>query len=344
MVSGRLAALPRPCCGRARSPCGRAPCVPTHTCGRSHRARGRSPAVLRARLADTCRSSRTTKTCTDQPSRRADAPPPPVARRASHAAPPASPPSPRPLPYPSVATRCSATPESDASICDGARFAPPCACASRKQVEPAGAERALRGDRSFSWPQGAWLLGERGRLGAAPSRPSPPGGHAPCGHEKRRSPRSARSALAGSTCLRDAQAHGGAKRAPSQIEASVSRVATHRVATPDMRSLPQIGRSRSQPPAPSAAGAVRDQQGPRRDRVRHRRGCARAHARARIRPARSPGPRRASCHVAARATPSSSRCRHVSDSHRQRVVLPSPILSHALPGRAVRARARAELN
>ena len=174
-------------------------------------------------------------------------------------------------------------PKATPSICDGARFAPPCACASRKQVEPASAERALRGDRRFSWPQGAWLLGERGRLGTAPSRPSPPGGHAPCGHEKRRSPRSARSALAGSTCLRDAQAHGGAKRAPSQIEASVSRVATHRVATPDMRSLPQIGRSRSQPPAPSAAGAVRDQQGPRRDRVRHRRGCARAHARARTR-------------------------------------------------------------
>ena len=175
MVSGRRAALPRPCCGRARSFCGRAPCVPTHTCGRSHRARGLSPAVLRARLADTCRSSRTTKTCTDQPSRRADAPPPPVARRASHAAPHASAPSPRPLPYPSVATRCSATPESDASICDGARFAPPCACASRKQVEPASAERAHRGDRRFSCAQGAWPLGERGQLGVSQSRPLPSG-------------------------------------------------------------------------------------------------------------------------------------------------------------------------
>ena len=236
-------------------------------------------------------------------------------------------------------------PKATPSICDGARFAPPCACASRKQVEPASAERALRGDRRFSWPQGAWLLGERGRLGTAPSRPSPPGGHAPCGHEKRRSPRSARSALAGSTCLRDAQAHGGAKRAPSQIE-GVAFARRYAPRCHTRHAIASANRSISLSAARSICGrcCTRSARTATRSCTSSPRVCARARARARarIRPARSPGPRRASCHVAARATPSSSRCRHVSDSNRQRVVLPSPISLTRY--RAVRARARAELN
>ena len=73
----------------------------------------------------------------------------------------------------------------------------------------------------------------RGRLCDTPSRPLSPSGHAPCAHEKRRSPRCARSALAGSTCLRDAQAHRGAKRAPSKIEGVAFSRRCHRVATPD---------------------------------------------------------------------------------------------------------------
>ena len=192
----------------------------SETCGRSHRVRGLRSAVLRVRLADTCRSSRTTETCADQPSRRAGALPPPA--RASPAALPASALAPR-------GEGGSAT----------------------RQAAP-----FLRAATRLAHTRNG------GRRGApAPRSLAPPA----CATRRR-------------TAARSARRH--------RSRASLSRVATHRVATPDMRSLPQIGRSRSQPPAPSAAGAVRDQQGPRRDRVRHRRGCARARARGSARRAR----------------------------------------------------------
>ena len=168
----------------------------SETCGRSHRVRGLRSAVLRVRLADTCRSSRTTETCADQPSRRAGALPPPA--RASPAALPASVRSPR---------------------------------------------------------------GERAALRHAKLPPF---------SERPRALRTRETAVAAVRPLRARWLHLLARRAGArrrEARAVKDRGRRFLASLPPcchtrQRSLPQIGRSRSQPPAPPAAGLARDQQGP----------------------------------------------------------------------------------
>ena len=120
----------------------------SETCGRSHRVRGLRSAVLRVRLADTCRSSRTTETCADQPSRRAGALPPPA--RASPAALPASALAPRgeggsatrqAAPFLRAATRLAHTRNGGRRGAPAPRSLAPPACATRRRTAARSARR-----------------------------------------------------------------------------------------------------------------------------------------------------------------------------------------------------------